>query len=349
VSAHRRGPGLWYVSLAIGIAMLVLPAAASAAPPVCEAGPFLYDLPAGLTHANPRAPCTDADGDAITVEPTVLPHLGTLSPSGSIPIGDVRFYTANASAATLPAPRDTMTFVAHAGGETSNPYTIDVKILPGNHPPVCNDLTVTVKSGQSVHIPTPKCVDVDNDTPEVIFDKPAHGTFDVATQRYTSKAGFTGKDTITFAAVDYWDVSSKVGKVTITVTRGSGSGATTPRDREAPSLDIDAPSSLLLRQALRDGILFTARTNEAGRLRVYLYVTRKAARRFGLKKHPKGRVRVGTVVRHVVAGRTVLNAKFTRKARRKLKGTLRLTLVGRISDAAGNANTERVRLMLRKS
>jgi hypothetical protein len=348
LSTQRRGPRLWYVSLVIGIAMLVVPSAASAAPPVCATGPFLYALPAGLTHVNPRAPCTDADGDAITIEPTVLPHLGVLSPAGAIAIGEVRFYTANASAASLPSPRDTMTFVAHAGGQTSNPFTIDVVILPTNHAPVCSDPAVTVKSGQATRIPTPRCTDADDDTPELIFDKPAHGTFDAATMRYTPKAGFTGKDTMTFAAVDYWDVSSKVAKVTITVTPGSGT-APRPRDRTAPSLDIDAPASLLRRIALRDGILFTATTNEAGRFRARLYVNRKVARRFKLKRHPTGRVAVGTVVRHIVAGKSVLKVDFKRKARNRLKGRVRVTLDARMSDASGNASTERVRIVLRRS
>jgi len=330
--------------------MLLLPGAASAAPPVCEAGPFLYALPAGLTHVNPRAPCTDADGDAITVEVRTPPHLGKLTPEGSIPIDEVRFYSANADAANLPAPRDTMAFVAHAGGEESNPFTVDVKILPPNHAPVCTDLAVTVKSGQSVFIPTPHCVDADNDTPELIFDKPGHGTYDAKTQRYTPKAGFTGKDTLTFAAVDYWDVSSKVGKVTITVTKGSGTGTTNPgpRDRRAPRLTIDAPSVLELESALHGGVLLTARTNEAGRLSVRLYVGPKTARRFGLSKHATERVRVGKVVRHIVEGKTVVKVKFTRKARARLKeaGVVRLTVVAKLADAAGNARIKRVKIVL---
>jgi hypothetical protein len=196
------------------------------------------------------------------------------------------------------------------------------------------------------------CVDADNDTPEVILDKPAIGSFDATTRRYTPKAGFTGEDTMTFAAVDYWDVSSKVGKVTITVTKGSGSGTTQPgsRDKRAPSLDIDAPSFLELGRALRQGILFTARTNEAGRLAVKLYVGRKTARRSKLKKNPTGRARVGSVVRHIVSGKTVVRVKFTRKARNRLKdaGPVRLTLVAKMSDAAGNVRTERVKIVLQR-
>ena len=350
MTAHRGAP-LWYVSLAIGIAMLLVPASASAAPPVCQGGPFLYDLPAGLTHVNPRAPCTDADGDAITIEVRTPPHLGTLSPAGTIPINEIRFYTANADAANMPAPRDRMTFVAHAGGEESNPVTIDVRIKPPDSPPVCDDLAVTATSGHSTQIPTPHCVDPDNGTPKVIFDAPAHGTFDLKTRTYTPKAGFTGKDTMTFAAVDYWHVSSKVGRITISVGQGSGSGtSTTPGsgDRTAPSLHINAPSSLELGAALRRGILFSARTNESGRLAVKLYVGRKTARRFSLTKHLADRVGVGKAARHILAGKTVVRVKFSRRARIRLKkaGTVRITLVATLSDAAGNARTRRARIVL---
>jgi hypothetical protein len=346
------GQRTWYIGLAIGVAMLLLPAAASAAPPVCESGPFLYDLPAGLTHVNPRAPCTDADGDDITIEVRTPPHLGTLTPAGTIPIGEVRFYTANADAASGPAPRDRMTFVAHAGGEESGPVTVDVKIAPPDHAPVCDDLAVTVTSGHSIRIPAPRCADADNGAPKVIFNKPAHGSYDARTRSYTPRAGFTGKDTMTFAAVDYWNVSSKVAKVTIDVKKGAGGGSgPSPgsSDRRAPSLRLRAPKSLEKGGALRRGILFTARTNEPGRLGVKLYVGPATARRFGLARHPTGRVRVGRVTRSILAGKTVVGVRFSRRARGRLEqaGTVRILLVARLSDAAGNVRTRRVRIALR--
>jgi hypothetical protein len=346
---------VWPIGLAIGIAVLLLPAApARAAAPVCNGGPFLYALPAGLTHVEPKAPCTDADGDPITVDVTTAPHLGSLSPAGAIPINTVRFYTANASAASLPTPRDTMTFVASAGGEQSNPVRVDVKILPPDHAPVCDNVAVTVASGRSVHIPTPHCVDIDKGTPTVIFDAPAHGTYDAATARYRPKPGFTGTDTMRFAAVDYWKVSSKVGTVSIKVTRGSGTGgggSTGSLDKRAPSLVIAVPPSLDIGSALLDGILFTARTNEASRLAVSLYVSRRTARHLGLRKHPTKRVRVGRAVSHLLPGKTVVAVKLSRKARARMTDAprVRLTLVAKVSDAAGNVRTKRARIVLRRS
>jgi hypothetical protein len=351
MSAHR-GPRLWYVSLAIGVALLLAPGTAGAAPPVCESGPFLYDLPAGLTHLNPRAACTDPDGDPITIEVRTPPTLGTLSPDGTVAIGELRFYTANADAATLPAPRDTMTFVAHAGGEESNPLRLDVRILPPDQAPTCQDLAVSVDSGQSVRIPAPQCEDADNHAPSVVFDKPAHGTYDAGSRRYTPNPGFTGTDRITFAAVDYWGVSSKVGRVTVTVKPGSGSGTTGPgaqsRDRRAPRLVLRVPASLGLDAALRRGILLSARTDEPGLLSVGLYVGRTTARHVGLRRHAAKRVRVGRVSRHILAGKSVVRVRFSHRARSRLRhaGKVRLTLVARVSDAAGNARSRRARIAL---
>jgi hypothetical protein len=346
---------VWYISLAIAVALLLHAAPARAAAPVCDAGPFLYALPAGLTHVEPRAPCTDADGDAITIDVSTAPHLGTLSPAGAVPIGTVRFYTANADAASLPNPRDTMSFVATAGGEQSTPMRVDVKILPPNHAPVCTDVAVTVASGRSVHIPTPQCTDADNGIPTVVFDKPAHGTYNAATGQYRPKAGFTGKDTMTFAAVDYWKVSSKVGTVTIKVTKasgtggGGGGGGSSPADHKAPKLVITVPPNLDLGSALADGIPFTARTNEDSRLAVSLYVSRRTARHLGLKKHPRTRFRVGRVVSHLTPGSTVVTVKLSSRAQARMAGArrVRLTMVAKVSDAAGNVRTKHARPVLR--
>jgi hypothetical protein len=267
-----------------------------------------------------------------------------------VPIDEFRFYTANADAANGPAPRDRMTFVAVAGGEASKPITIDVTIKPPDQPPACTDLAVTARSGSSTEIPTPQCADADNGAPTLVFDKPAHGSYDVTTKRYTPNPGFTGRDTMTFAAVDYWKVSSAVGTVTIDVKPGAGPGTARRRshDRRAPRLTVHAPRSLDLAAALQGGILFTARTNEAGRLTVRLYVGRRAGRRFGLAVNPMKPVRVGRAARHILPGRTVGRVKFSHRARTRLAtaGRVRVTLVAKLSDAAGNVRTRRARIAL---
>jgi hypothetical protein len=116
-----------------------------------------YELPAGLTWLNPRAPCTDADGDAITIEVVDPPDFGTLQPDGTQPIEMERFYTAKADAA---GNRDTMKFVAVANGERSNEFQVDVWILPAHSEPVCKDVAIAVQAGSTVAI-APDCVDSD--------------------------------------------------------------------------------------------------------------------------------------------------------------------------------------------
>jgi hypothetical protein len=248
-----------------------------------------------------------------------------------------------------------MTFVATAGGEQSNTFRVDVKILPPDNAPVCTNVAATVAAGHTVHIPAPHCVDADGGTPVVVFDAPAHGTYNATTGQYRPKAGFTGTDTMTFAAVDYWKVSSKVGTITIKVTKasggGGGGGGAGPADHRAPRLRLDVPARLDLASTLADGILFTAKTNEVSRLAVSLYVSRHTARRFGIKRHPAGRVRVGRVVSHLIPGKAVVAVKLSRKARSRLASArrVRLTLVAKVSDAAGNERTRRATITLRGS
>ncbi len=344
--AHR----LWFAAFVAGLALLVVPSAASAAAPTCDAGPYLYDLPAGLTHVHPRAPCTDPDGDAISVQVSVAPQFGTLEPAGAAPIDQVRYYTANADAGER---RDTMTFVAVAGGETSNPFTADVVIKPPNHVPVCADVAVTVPRGAPIAIPAPQCTDADGDAFQIVFDKPSHGTFDASNRRYVSAAGFTGQDTISFVAVDDWDTLSAKGTVKITVTadgpKPPAPPASSSTDRRAPRLKFEAPSALASRLALSSGIPFTATTNEIGHLTVLVYVDRKSARRYGLARNPAGRVLVGTLRRTVTAGDTTARVKLTRKARNRLEDVrVKLSLVARITDAAGNSRAERLKMTLKR-
>jgi hypothetical protein len=125
---------LLFVSVVAGVALLGLPGAAGAAAPVCDDSHSLYQLPAGLTWLNPRAPCADADGDAIWIEVVDKPDFGTLDPDGAklISIDKARFYTAKPDAA---GSGDKMTFIAHAGGERSKPFSVEVWNLPTHTSP----------------------------------------------------------------------------------------------------------------------------------------------------------------------------------------------------------------------
>jgi hypothetical protein len=217
--------------------------------------------------------------------------------------------------------------------------------------PVCADVAVSVPRGAPIAIPAPHCTDADGDEFQIVFDKPAHGTFDAANRRYVSAAAFTGQDTISFVAIDDWDTLSAKGVVRITVTAGGtkppAPPASTSTDRRAPRLKFEAPPVLASRLALRRGIPVTATSDEIGRLVVLLYVDRRTARRYGLARDPAGRVLVGSLRRTVTAGDTTARVKLTRKARKRLENArVKLSLIASISDAAGNVRKERLRITL---
>jgi hypothetical protein len=328
---------IWFVSLtAAGLLLLAVPASAPAAAPVCAADPALYELPAGLTWLNPRAPCTDADGDAITVEVADPPDFGSLSPDDPQPIDARRLYTAKADAA---GNRDSMKFVAVANGERSNEFQVDVWILPAHQPPVCKDLAVSVRAGSSVAI-APSCVDPDGDTFAVnVLDAPRHGTYDPSRRTYTAARRFAGRDAMTFAVVDEWKLMSAKRKVTITVTPGQGRRLS--GDKSAPRLKLKALRS---RSSLRRGIRLKATASEAGRVVIEAFVGSATALDLGIDR------RVGTLARDLAAGSTRMRLRVGRDVRSQLATlrTVRLRLVAHMVDAAGNLRTKRLTVRLKR-
>ena len=316
--------------------LLAVPAAAPAAAPVCTADPALYELPAGLTWLNPRAPCTDADGDAITVEVADPPDFGSLSPAGAQPIDARRFYTAKADAA---GNRDSMKFVAVANGERSNEFQVDVWILPAHQPPVCTDLAVSVRAGSSIAI-APSCTDHDGDTFSLnVLSAPKHGTYDPSHRTYTAARRFAGRDTMTFAVIDEWQLASVKRKITITVKPGKGRALT--GDKTAPRLKLKALRS---RSSVRRGIRLKATASERGRVVVEALVGSATALDLGIDR------RVGTVARDLAAGTTRFRLRLVRDVRAQLATlkTVRLRLVAHMVDAAGNLRTKRLTVRLRR-
>ena len=327
-----------FASVAVGFLLLGVPGAASAAAPVCAADPALYELPAGLTWLNPQAPCTDADGDAITVELVDAPDHGTLQPSDPQPITVQRFYTANADAA---GNRDSMKFAAVANGERSNEFQVDVWILPAHSAPVCKDLALNVRAGSSVAI-VPSCVDADGDTFALsVRGAPKHGTYDPVRRTYTAARRFAGHDSMTFAVVDEWKLASAERKVSITVTRAPGQR---PRsaDKTRPTLRLQALPPLRPRAVLRRGVRLKANASEPGRLVVEAFVSAKTAGRLGIE------TRVGSLARDLTAGETKMRLRLYRDVRGPLAtlDRVRLRLVARMVDTAGNLRTKRMRITL---
>jgi Bacterial Ig domain len=327
---------IWFVSVTAGLLLLGVPASAQAAAPVCPADPALYELPAGLTWLNPRPACTDADGDAITIQVADPPDFGSLSPDGPQPIDARRFYTAKADAA---GNRDSIKFVAVANGEQSNEFQVDVWILPAHRPPVCKDLAASVRAGSSVAI-APSCVDPDGDTFTLnVLSAPKHGTYDPSRRTYTAARRFAGRDAMTFAVIDEWRLASAKRKVTITVTPGPGRALS--RDKTAPRLRLKALRS---RSSLRRGIRLKATASEAGRVVIEAFVGPATALDLGIDR------RVGTLARDLAAGKSTLRLRLDRDVRSQL-ATLRsvkLRLVAHMVDAAGNVRAKRLRIKLRR-
>jgi hypothetical protein len=355
----QRLSKVWGISVATGFLALAVPAAASAAPPECDATPRQVSIPAGSSHENPRAPCTDADGDAITIQTVTAPTHGTLSPADNVPIDDRQTYTADAGAA---GENDVMTFRAvDANGEQSATFNIEVQIGDPNRAPTCDATSATVQAGHAVDVAL-SCTDPDGNGITIDADPPAHGT--LAGGRYTPAAGFSGQDAITFRATDEWGLISDDAVATITVkpapkppvkTQPSPHPHTTPppapADKVAPSLTLLAPSSLASRSALRHGIAFTASTNEAGLLSVQVFVGRATARRYRIDRHATSRVLVGTLERELAKGDNAVKVKLFRKARKRLKKapSVRLRMIARVADMAGNRRTERLRITLART
>ena len=119
-------------------------------------------------------------------------------------------------------------------------------------------------------------------------------------------------------------------------------------DVTAPTLNLAAPRSMSLRGALRRGVSFKATTNEAARMVARLYLGPASARSLKVARHARRPVIVGARERHVSPGTTASNVRLSRKARIRLRDatSVRLRLVVRVIDAAGNERRRSLRITL---
>jgi Bacterial Ig domain len=337
----QRVSRLWFGSVVAGFVLFGAAGTASAAPPTCtDSARVLYQLPAGLQWTHPRARCTDADGDPISIEITDQPDFGTFDPAGTIPIDQIRTYKANEDAA---GKRDSMKWRAVTADGMSDEYQVDVWILPAHSAPVCNDLSLSVQAGTSIAI-TPECTDADGDSFVLRVTKtPEHGTYDPARGTYTAASRYAGPDSMTFEVKDDWNQVSVPRTVTIMVTQAPGQPTATA-DKTAPTLALAARSPLPSRKTLRRGIRLTALTSEPGRIVIEAYVGAKTAQKLGID------TRVGSLARDIKAGKTTLKLRLYRKVRGDLADVkrVRLRLVARMVDRAGNLRTKRLRVTLER-
>ena len=346
---------------------LLVPATASAVPPVCEPATGLEaNVQAGDSIDLPAAPCTDDDGDAIDIEVTMGPAHGTLDPSGTQPIGTQRTYTADVDAG---GEVDVIKFRAVAGGENSNEATLEINI-GANHPPVClTPLRTSVESGQELLLsgaPGVPCDDADGDLlTYAIVDPPDHGTITAASPTgflftYRPAAGYVGPDVLTFRAMDA-SAQSNLATLSIAVTAPAtgGGGAATPPAVTPPPSDVTPPtlslavsrSRLALARVLRRGVSVTLTAGEPGRATVRLLLSRRDARRLGVDRKATRVVTVGRLSRTLAAGDNKVAVKLTRKARRRLAQVrkVKLKLEVTIADAAGNVRRVTRTVTLRRA
>jgi hypothetical protein len=100
--------------------------------------------------------------------------------------------------------------------------------------------------------------------------------------------------------------------------------------------------------ALHNGIRLTVRSSAPGRLVVRAYVDKKTARRLHIKKHAKGPVVIGTLVKQIGDGRHHVTLKIARKVKNHLRHAKRvkLSLKATITDLDGNRTVDRSKLVL---
>ncbi len=137
---------------------------------------------------------TDPDGDPLTYSLLTQPSYGQLS--GTPPN---LTYTP-----TLPAAADTFSYVANDAQSSSVTSTVLIQILPANHAPVVNGLSLSVKAGGVINLQLPAS-DQDGDPLTFnILGSPTKGRLSGTAPFliYTADPGTSGQDTFTFDATD---------------------------------------------------------------------------------------------------------------------------------------------------
>jgi hypothetical protein len=324
-------------------AVLLVPAAAQAAPPTCE-GITATTLPSHpLTRPNP---CTDADGDPFTAFSATPPHgTVTANPDGTVT------YTPDAGF----VGHDSFTFTATAGGDTSDPADADILV---DSPPTCSNNTKTVQSGSSVVISIDDIPCDDADAPPTldIFlpDDPLHGTLTDGPGNavtYTPNPGFAGTDSFHYLAQDEFLVRSTIATMTITVTRPPVVTPTpTPApDTTPPTIRITHPKQKM-KNARSKGVALTETSSERGTLSVKITVDKNTARKLKIKRNARRAVVIGRLTEAIDAGQTTLHVKLSSKARRALKRArkVRLLITVTVTDAAGNKATRTLNVTLKR-
>ena len=349
------------VAACLMLTTLVVPAAASAAPPTCSPATGLEaEVQAGESITLPAAPCTDSDGDAVSIEITQEPSSRAAGAHRDPTDRGRAHVPANPDAGGL---SDTIKFRAVAGGENSNEATFEIHISV-NHAPVCpGHVEVTIVQDSKLVFTSNACSDEDGDPLSVfLIEPPSHGSITplspVPPWTYTPAPGYVGHDRLIYQA---HDASTNSGPAELGITMTAAPRVTppvvTPPVVSPPATDVTAPAlslatlsrTLALRRTLTRGVRVTLTLGEPGRAVIRLLLSRADARRLGINRKAKRAVVVGKISRTLAAGQAKVNVKLTRKARRRLARVRRvkLTLDVAVTDAAGNLQRVRRHLILR--
>ena len=177
--------------------------------PVCQ--PVVKRVAPG-TATTVNLSCTDANGDAITLEKVTNPAHGTL---GAIDQGtDSVVYTpANGFTGS-----DSFTYRASDGTATGATATVTLDVTRA---PSCDAVSRKTAVGSAVSVPL-SCTDADGDALTLsIVTQPAHGTLgaiSAGSVTYTPTAAYFGPDSFTYRASD-GTTQSAPATVSLTVTR----------------------------------------------------------------------------------------------------------------------------------
>jgi hypothetical protein len=128
------------------------------------------------------------------------------------------------------------------------------------------------------------------------------------------------------------------------------------RDKTPPKVTLIVKKVFRIRTAIRRGVRFKVRSNEAGRIRARLVVSRKRARKLKLvsKRFRKRTFTIGKgSARLRKAGTKRVKVKLTRRAKRALRRvrrghSVRAQLQVRVKDRAGNSTLKKKRIRLRR-
>jgi Bacterial Ig domain len=332
----------------LGVVMLLmLPGTAQADPPTCVGGEFL--IGPGEQIPFPDEPCTDPEGDPYQLEITTLPHKGTVT---------MTEYTAFPGAHGY----DEFSYRAVVSEtEASLPATVTILI---DRFPTCTDATAATQSGVALVLPEFPCQDADGDMLTILLADPQHGTIDISsdgmTVTYTPPAGFTGTDQLLFAAEEYdYGVLSAPATLTITVTAAAPPAPpVTPSSQQRPAApaDLSAPRltmrsrSTRLGNALSAGLPLRLTLSEDARASIRVTVSRKTARKLGIRRPRQGQVRIGGRSVALRAGNADIRVPLTAKARRALRSARRVTLQVSVAvtDRAGNRDSRTLTIKLRR-